>query len=66
MGKYVSSWCEAERKKNFAESTRTCISQNLEKKGIGLNALSSGSGFFSTSVGPLPSAGKEKDRFEKE
>jgi len=54
------------KKTYFAESTRTCISQNLEKKGIGLNALSSGSGFFSTSVGPFPSAGKEKDRFEKE
>ena len=64
-GKYVGSWCEAEKNKTyFAESGPTCISQNLEKKGIGLNALSSGSVFFSTSVGPLPSAVKEKDTFE--
>lgn len=49
----------------FAESGPTCISQNLEKKGIGLNALSSGSVFLSTSVGPLPSAVKEKDTFAK-
>lgn len=64
-GKYVGSCYEAKKNKTyFAESGPTCISQNLEKKGIGLNALSSGSVFFSTSVGPLPSAVKEKDTFE--
>lgn len=39
--------------------TRTCISQNFERNGIGLKALSNCWVSFSTSFGPSPSADKE-------
>ena len=39
--------------------TRTCISQNFDKNGIGLKALSNCWVSFSTSFGPSPSADKE-------